>query len=200
LVFFPSCLFPLIYINFTRLNKKKTFQNSWNRNVSSGSLKREKGNATGCNRCCFVFSLSLVLHWLVQRWFFFLSLSLFLEMIFFLFFFCFYRKRKKNICLLIEKKKGKTNLISKPFCLAAFPLPPSLSLLIHLLIFSFLWLEFCFGEMYRNRHNKMVAEKKGRWKEKKNPVNCKNCRKEEKSNKKKEKKFYIEKKNILKKK
>jgi len=35
---------------------------------------------------------------------------------------------------------------------------------------------------------------------KKNPVNCKNCRKEEKSNKKKEKKFYIEKKNILKKK
>jgi len=46
----------------------------------------------------------------------------------------------------------------------------------------------------------MVAEKKGRWKEKKNPVNCKNCRKEEKSNKKKEKKFYIEKKNILKKK
>jgi len=58
--------------------------------------------------------------------FFSLSFS-FLGDDFFPFFFCFYRKRKKNICLLIEKKKGKTNLISKPFCLAAFPLPPSLS-------------------------------------------------------------------------
>jgi len=40
----------------------------------------------------------------------------------------------------------------------------------------------------------MVAEKKGRWKEKKNPVNCKNCRKEEKSNKKKRRNSILKKK------
>lgn len=130
---------------------------------------------------------------------FFLSLSLFSWRWFFSFFFLFLQKKKEEYLSADWKKKGKTNLISKPFCLAAFPLPPSLSPHPppHLLLFV---TRILFWWNVQKSTQQNGCGKKGKMERKKNPVNCKNCRKEEKSNKKKEKKFYIEKKNILKKK
>lgn len=126
----------------------------------------------------------------------FFSLSLFSWRWFFSFFFFVFTEKERRIfvCWLKKKKKGKTNLISKPFCLAAFPLPPpSLSPHPppHLLLFV---TRILFWWNVQKSTQQNGCGKKGKMERKKTPVNCKNCRKEEKSNKEKRRNSILKKK------